>query len=29
MCYYFDDMIKFEDFDFATFYWMKNQTKIF
>ena len=31
MCYYFDDLIKNENFDFdnTVFYWMENHTKIF
>ena len=28
-CYYFDGMIKIEDFDLIIFYWMKNYTEIF
>ena len=27
ICYYFDDIIKIEDFDFDKFYWMKSHTK--
>ena len=28
-CYYFDEVIKFEDFDFDNILQMKNYTKIF
>ena len=28
-CYYFDNMIKIEDFDSIIFYWMKNHMKLF
>ena len=28
-CYYFDDIIKFEDFDSGNSYWMKSNMKIF